>query len=91
MGKREDLSGQVFGWLTAKEYSHSDKYRTSFWLCECKCGGKITTASSNLKKGCTRSCGCLKRISDQNKAANMRRARRRERHIGEFADEEIRI
>lgn len=31
------------------------------WLCECKCGGEIAVATTNLKTGAVKSCGCWRR------------------------------
>jgi hypothetical protein len=56
MAQREDLTGQKFGRLTALEYS-SERGR---WLCRCECGKQKWILPPSLKKGMTRSCGCLK-------------------------------
>ena len=54
--KHEDLTGQRFGKLVAKEYIGNKT-----WLCECDCTpGKLKPIlSANLKNGSTVSCGCL--------------------------------
>lgn len=31
------------------------------WLCRCECGGLVVVWGSNLRRGITRSCGCLRR------------------------------
>ena len=31
----------------------------SYWVCLCDCGTECTTAQARLRKGATRSCGCL--------------------------------
>ena len=31
------------------------------WLCQCECGGTTTTNTANLRRGHTKSCGCLQR------------------------------
>jgi hypothetical protein len=54
MSKREDLQGQRFERLVALEYAGGGK-----WLCECDCGNTTSVFAQNLKKGNTRSCGCL--------------------------------
>ena len=55
MTKRIDLTGKTYGRLTVLEYIGNAKYK-----CKCECG-KITIANTeNLKRGHTKSCGCLK-------------------------------
>lgn len=65
MGKFQDLTGQVFGRLTAKERAPNQGKRT-MWVCECCCENKMicVVGASNLKSGKTRSCGCL---NDENR------------------------
>ena len=50
----EEIIGKKFGRLTVLEYAGNSSY-----LCECDCGNKVTVLTSNLKKGNTKSCGCL--------------------------------
>ena len=57
--KRRDLTGQVFGRLTAERYLRSDKTDGSIWLCRCECGKEKEVPASRLLRGITRSCGCL--------------------------------
>ncbi|SSY69947.1 Uncharacterised protein [Priestia megaterium] len=56
MSRREDLTGKVFGKLTAIEYVGSRK-----WKCKCECGEEITTRPDALKAGKTKSCGCIRK------------------------------
>jgi hypothetical protein len=49
-----DLSGQRFGRLIAIDYVGQ-----SLWLCRCDCGQTPTVRAALLRKGATRSCGCL--------------------------------
>ncbi len=58
MAKAVDLTGQRFGRLLvlARDYS---KRKSAYWECLCDCGNKISTASTCLKLGYTKSCGCL--------------------------------
>lgn len=56
-----DLVGRKFGRLTALRRNGSDKYGRAKWLCECKCGNRISTESQGLRTGRTKSCGCLHR------------------------------
>ena len=59
MGRRAiDLTGQKFARLTAIE--RRGKSNNGYvWLCECECGGRCLACSSHLKRGSTKSCGCL--------------------------------
>jgi hypothetical protein len=64
LGKRKNLTGQVFGRLTAIERiipsEGGPKRRRSRYLCQCECGNKITTEGSRLTAGACLSCGCLR-------------------------------
>ena len=51
-----DLTGGIFGRLTAVRYVGGSK-----WECLCQCGVGVTTEGFCLTRGITRSCGCLKR------------------------------
>ena len=52
----EDLTGRRFERL--KVIGRSGKRS---WICLCDCGRTHTARASNLKRGTTRSCGCLVR------------------------------
>lgn len=49
------MIGQKFGRLTVagRDGQH--------WVCDCDCGGKTRALAGNLRKGNTKSCGCLRR------------------------------
>ncbi len=72
MSKQIDLTGQQFGRLKVISYAGIDNRGKALWKCECKCGNFIVVAASNLKRGITKSCGCLrlelssKRMADKN-------------------------
>ena len=60
----DTLIGQRFGFLTVTEralskYKKPSKGGAAAWLCRCDCGGHITTVTTSLRAGRTRSCGCL--------------------------------
>lgn len=59
-GKFQDLTGQKFNRLTVIKRIKNNK-QGSQWLCECDCKDKtqIIVAGANLKRGHTKSCGCL--------------------------------
>lgn len=55
-----DLTGKKFGRLTAVEFLGSLSL-SSVWLCLCECGGTKNVGSYLLRRGDTRSCGCMQR------------------------------
>lgn len=61
MGKKVDLTGQRFGRLTVLKDSGNRLDRKVVWLCMCDCGQETLVRSTRLRKGTTRSCGCLRR------------------------------
>lgn len=63
-----DLTGIRFGRLTVIKETvcpRNTKDRSRYWLCKCDCGNEHITSSTNLRKGCTKSCGCLQREGAQ--------------------------
>lgn len=60
MAKRIDLTGHVFGYLTAVSIAERGAGGAT-WLCRCKCGNEKIIRLSNLKSGTTKSCGCLRK------------------------------
>lgn len=56
--RKLDLTGQVFGRLTAIKFSgHRNQCR--LWECKCECGNTAHVPTAVLRNGATRSCGCL--------------------------------
>jgi hypothetical protein len=55
----KDLTGLQFGRLTVIKRVNNNKPYGSKWLCKCDCGNELIVFSNNLKRGNTRSCGCL--------------------------------
>lgn len=55
-----DLTNQTFGRWTVLEQTGSDQYNNALWLCECQCGNKKIVPGTTLRKGDSKSCGCLK-------------------------------
>lgn len=59
-----DITGEVFGKLTVikrvNDYiAPKSKKRYPQWLCQCKCGNQKVILGNSLKRGLTKSCGCL--------------------------------
>lgn len=52
----KDITEQRFGRLVALEYAGSE-----YWLCKCDCGSLKKVNGTKLRRGKTRSCGCLVR------------------------------
>lgn len=60
MSRRIDITGQQFGRWLAKEYVGVDENtRRSLWKCLCNCGKEGVVNSLDLRKGHSKSCGCL--------------------------------
>jgi len=64
MGKRKDLSGQIFGRLYVKGESCKTRNNSGrsviMYSCECSCGNTLEVSSRNLLVGDVKSCGCLR-------------------------------
>lgn len=59
--RSKDISGMRFGMLTATEYKGTNKHRFALWFCVCDCGNSVVATGNALRKGHTRSCGCLQK------------------------------
>ena len=59
MNDKYQLEGQKFGRLTVLQRKGSDRHKKALWYCKCDCGGEKTTTTGQLKRGATKSCGCL--------------------------------
>lgn len=56
------MIGSVYGYLKVVELSrHLSPDRQKVYLCECKCGVRVSVLSGNLKRGNTKSCGCARK------------------------------
>lgn len=53
-----DISNKRYGRLTAKSV-YDKKNREIRWLCICDCGKEAIVFGTNLRKGHTKSCGCI--------------------------------
>lgn len=56
-----DYTGKVFGRLTVVEHAGNSKHQENKWRCLCECGNETVVLGSSLRKGSTKSCGCLMR------------------------------
>lgn len=55
----KDMTGMKFGRLTVISFHGVNKYKSAAWLCKCECGGEKVVDGRSLRRGLTRSCGCL--------------------------------
>ena len=63
-----DLTGQRFGRLVVLQRVGNTNDGHAKWLCQCDCGNTTEVASNVLKKGNTKSCGCLNKEVASEKA-----------------------
>ncbi len=56
-----DLVGQKFARLTVLSRAPNNKHYSAMWLCECECGTEKVIEGKSLRKGDTRSCGCIRK------------------------------
>lgn len=56
-----DLSGNIYEKLTViAEAERLPGKKGVHWICRCECGNTITVAADNLRRGHSKSCGCIK-------------------------------
>ena len=55
-----DLTNSVFGELEVLSYEGTNKFNSSLWLCQCSCGNQKIIDGQALRRGLTKSCGCVK-------------------------------
>lgn len=63
-----DLTGKKFGRLTVVSRAENSKGGKSRWLCRCECGNECVVHGSSLKSGNTKSCGCIRREANHDRA-----------------------
>lgn len=59
-----DIKGQRFGRLVALECMGVLPYYAdhhAMWKCRCDCGNEVIIKGCDLRRGISRSCGCLRR------------------------------
>jgi hypothetical protein len=59
MAKQNDFTGMRFGRLIALEDSKVRIGKAVLWRCRCDCGNEKLVMMNDLKRGYTKSCGCL--------------------------------
>jgi hypothetical protein len=68
MPKLKHLGGQRFGRLIVIVRRENDKHGKSRWLCSCTCGRFTIAGTAELRKGDTKSCGCLRDETNGNQS-----------------------
>lgn len=75
MGKKIDLTGQVFGKLTVLKEGER-KNGKLYWTCQCECGNTISVSTTDFKDGHIKSCGCkTHEIQQKNKMKDIQNKR----------------
>lgn len=57
----KNITGQKFGRLTAIRKEGRTKSRIVTWLCQCDCGRLKVVPGDSLRRGSSKSCGCLQK------------------------------
>ena len=65
-----DMTGQIFGFLKVLERDtspdHTGHKNDTYWHCQClKCGSIKTIRGISLRRGLTKSCGCIKSVGEE--------------------------
>jgi hypothetical protein len=60
----KDYTGQKFGKLAIIKFSHFSKHKKAYWKCLCDCGNEKNIAGASLRRGFTKSCGCIPKRLD---------------------------
>jgi hypothetical protein len=76
-----DLTGRRFGRLVVVNRDMTAPTKRPAWRVVCDCGQKRTVAGSALRKGLTRSCGCLRAERAQRYRASASKAARNRARI----------
>jgi len=57
----EDMTGKIFGrWTVLSHHIDKIRPRQTLWKCVCQCGKEKVVHAESLKKGISKSCGCLR-------------------------------
>ncbi len=60
-----DIAGQRFGRLVVLFATERKDYGFAYWQCRCDCGEVSEVRSYSLRKGGTKSCGCIARVKSR--------------------------
>lgn len=75
--RRINIAGKAFGHLIALRHIAKSAGGQVLWKCRCNCGSLTVVASSDLRKGKTISCGCVRsaRLAQQTTHGEAKRPR----------------
>jgi hypothetical protein len=59
-----EMIGSKFSKLTVISLNSKDKNNQNAWYCRCDCGNTIILNTNTLKRGNTKSCGCLRKSNE---------------------------
>lgn len=59
MTARIDMAGKRFGQWSVTGFAGLDRNKRALWSCRCDCGRQEDVGGKNLRRGQTKSCGCL--------------------------------
>ena len=57
----KDLTGKVFGKLTAVRCLGKNNHGLTLWECKCECGKTVSVTTCHLTQGHSKSCGCMRK------------------------------
>lgn len=69
MSKIKDETGNRYGMLTVLRPYKVEKGSGMVWICRCDCGMEVAVPGIRLRNGATRSCGCLRAMPFDQRAA----------------------
>lgn len=81
MWEFNDMTGQRFGRLVvverAADYIPPSGSKKIMWTCKCDCGNVAVVMANSLRRGSTKSCGCIskEKTAERNETHGMRRTR----------------
>lgn len=55
-----DIEGKRYGRLVVEKFLRTEPELGAIWECKCDCGNTIEISGKRLRRGQTKSCGCLK-------------------------------
>lgn len=85
MGYVIDLSGKKFGrLLVIEQVKQRTSNRQVKWKCLCDCGNTVYPLGNGLKRGSTKSCGCLSRDSSRERNSTHGQNRRDGKRTAEY-------
>ena len=58
--KFKEMVGKTFGRWTVESRAHTCQNNGIYWWCRCSCGYRARVSGKTLRRGHSKSCGCLK-------------------------------